>query len=83
MGGDGEFIGSRSGASGTRTRDLSAASRTLSQLSYSPELVLVCQINAGPLGVSWRRHSQMKLPLSGHHIDGQEIDVPEVLAINR
>jgi hypothetical protein len=25
----------------------------------------------------------MKLPLSGHHIDGQEIDVPEVLAINR
>ena len=32
--------GAKYGASGTRTRDLSAASRTLSQLSYSPALVV-------------------------------------------
>jgi hypothetical protein len=42
----------RSGASGTRTHDLPAASRTLSQLSYSPEPVLACKVNAGTLCVS-------------------------------
>jgi hypothetical protein len=35
------------GAEGTRTPDLSAASRTLSQLSYSPEVVSLGKGNAG------------------------------------
>src|SRR3954451_17867185 len=47
-------LGGGSGASGTRTHDLSAASRTLSQLSYSPELVVARKVNAGALAISWR-----------------------------
>jgi hypothetical protein len=65
-------VGLRSGASGTRTRDLSAASRTLSQLSYSPELVIACKVNAGALAVSRRLEPEMHLPFSRRDIDGNE-----------
>jgi hypothetical protein len=42
----------RSGADGTRTRGLYAASVPLYQLSYSPiEVVIGCKVNAGPLPV--------------------------------
>ena len=46
----------RSGAGGTRTPDLRAASAPLFQLSYSPsELVIRSQVNARPLSISrWR-----------------------------
>src|SRR5256885_6246096 len=53
-----------SGARGTRTPDLSAASRTLSQLSYSPESVVVCKVNAGALAVPWWLEPQVQLPLA-------------------
>jgi hypothetical protein len=62
-------VGLSSGASGTRTHDLSAASRTLSQLSYSPESVLTCKVNAGALAISWWIQSQMDLPLAGDDFD--------------
>src|SRR5215210_3024209 len=72
-----------SGASGTRTRDLSAASRTLSQLSYSPELVIARKVNAGALEVSGLRDPQMKLFMSGDGTDREQINGVQGVAIDR
>ena len=62
-------VGLRSGARGTRTPDLSAASRTLSQLSYSPKLVFARKINAGALAISGIPEPQMQLPLPFGHLN--------------
>src|SRR5206468_2593458 len=45
VGTDGDCVLPTSGARGTRTPDLSAASRTLSQLSYGPEGVVRSHVN--------------------------------------
>jgi hypothetical protein len=72
-----------SGARGTRTPDLSAASRTLSQLSYSPELVVSCKVNAGPLCVPWSVNTQMKLPLSRYHVNWNQERPIQIPAVHR
>jgi hypothetical protein len=72
----------RSGASGTRTHDLSAASRTLSQLSYSPESVVLRKVNAGSLAVSGRVEAQVQLSLAGDNIHRDYEHVPGLAAID-
>jgi hypothetical protein len=54
-------VGARrgSGADGARTHDLRSARPTLSQLSYSPELIRVRHCNAGELSVLRWRQPQM------------------------
>src|SRR3954451_12745155 len=72
----------RRGASGTRTHDLSAASRTLSQLSYSPESVVLRKVNAGSLAVSGRVEAQVQLSLAGDNIHPDYEHVPGLAAID-
>jgi hypothetical protein len=84
MSADGDLaaVDLRSGASGTRTHDLSAASRTLSQLSYSPESVVLCKVNAGSLAVSGRVEAQVQLSLAGDNIHRDYEHVPALAAVD-
>ena len=76
-------VGRGSGASGTRTHDLSAASRTLSQLSYSPESVVLCKVNAGPLAVSGWIETQVQLPLTSNDVDWDQKRGLHRIAVDR
>jgi hypothetical protein len=70
------------GARGTRTPDLSAASRTLSQLSYSPELVVASKVNAGALAIPRRLQTEMQHPLAFRNLDRNEERFLQLPAVN-
>src|ERR1700675_2027145 len=76
------MLGRRSGASGTRTHDLPAASRTLSQLSYSPEPVLACKVNAGALCISRGIDPQSNGTSASHHCNRHQKPLVEFAAID-
>jgi hypothetical protein len=82
VGTDDDLAGRGSGARGTRTPDLSAASRTLSQLSYSPESVFSSKVNAGALAISWRIKPQMQLPLSRSDLNRNQKDLFQLGAVD-
>ena len=74
----GRFVTARtyqeSGADGTRTHDLAAASRTLSQLSYSPrELKFSRVVYRRSLGVLGWGESKLKRGLTGHELERDQI----------
>src|SRR3954462_9546893 len=70
-----------SGASRARTGDLSAASRTLSQLSYSPKLVVAGPVYPKSLVVLGGREPQIERGTTGCHRDRQQIAAVERLAV--
>jgi hypothetical protein len=70
-----------SGASGTRTHDLRAASATLSQLSYSPELVVAGHSNAELLVVTGRCQTKVSSGLSVEFDDREEVAAVQLRAI--
>jgi hypothetical protein len=78
-----------SGADGTRTRALLAASQSLSQLSYGPsglgqcsrELVILCPIDELALVVSRRMKAEENLTSSEESLDWQEVAAREIRTV--
>ena len=80
----------KSGADGTRTRALRAASASLSQLSYGPslsecnrEVELVRPVDSQALIVSRGPQSQLDIRSSAEALEGQEETSIELGAIRR
>jgi hypothetical protein len=82
VGTDDDLAVDLSGASGTRTHDLPAASRTLSQLSYSPESVFPGKVNAGSLAVLGRIDPQADRTPSFGYLDRHQENLFELSAIH-
>jgi hypothetical protein len=83
IGADGrQVFGGGNGASGTRTHDLPAASRTLSQLSYSPEPVLACKVNAGALCILGRSDPESNRTTSVGDLDRDQESFVQFLAVD-
>jgi hypothetical protein len=83
MGADGDLaIGFRSGAEGTRTPGLLAASEALSQLSYSPgKFVIGGPVYRRTLAVKRPRQAQMHSSLPRHYFKRQEVTALQFRAV--
>src|SRR5690349_20354992 len=80
----------RSGADGTRTRGLRAASATLSQLSYGPwtakcsgEFVVLCPVDPNVLVIPRWVQPELYSDAVGELIDRQEVALVDIRAIGR
>ena len=70
------------GASRARTDDLRAASATLSQLSYSPKLVITSPVYKGSLIVFARRNPQINRSGVVHKTYRQKVAIIKRLAVD-
>ena len=77
-------VGSWSGAEGTRTPGLNAASVALFQLSYSPSKLEVCRkVNGRPLTVAGRGETKPDLRPPTDQSARQKVALVEITAVDR